>query len=296
MKVLSARKITNALISITLLGTVCGASAADKIHTPPVPATASNIDHVKNAASMEIAKHRKTLVKEAVIANDEILHAIFNLEKKDTKRAFDMLGKADGQLNILLARAPKLKLAPIDVRASITDIDVSPEKIQKAVKDAKDALDDGHIQTARTLLAPLASEMHIDTDYLPLETYPDAIKIASREIQASKLEDAEATLADALSSIVTSEEVIPLPPLKAQGDILKAEKLQKQGKDKQAVLSMLDNADQELADAKALGYGSYQQLRKEIASIKNKVDGGSKETDLFEHLKKRFEDILHIKN
>lgn len=293
MKFLSARKIPNALISIALLGTVCGASAADKIHT--IPATASTQDHVKNAASMEVARHRKMLVKEAVIANDEILHAIFYLEKKDTKRAFNMLGKADGQLNILLARDPKLKLAPIDVRASITDIDVSPEKIKKIVKDAKDALEGGHIQTARSILAPLASEMHIDTDYLPLETYPDAIKLASREIQASKFKEAEATLADALSSIVTSEEIIPLPPLKAQGDILEAEKLQKQGKGKQSVLSLLDNADKELEDAQALGYGSYQRLRKEIASIKNQVDGGSKKHDLFEHLKKRFESILHLK-
>jgi hypothetical protein len=291
--------ISIGLISTALLGAGFSALAASEANTPaapaPTPAVSAKDNHVKNSASREIAKRRQQLAQEAIIANDEILHSILYLEKKDTKNAFKMLTKADGQLNILLARDPHLKLAPIDVRASISDLEATPETIDKAVKAAETSLDKGEIQAARVILSPLVSEMHIDTDFLPLEIVPDAIKQASKEIQASKLKEAETTLADALSSIVTTDEIVPLPPLKAEGDVIEAEQLIKKDKvkNKDEVLALLNSADKHLANASALGYGKHPDIENEIASIKTKVEGGNSKPDLFARVKKLFHEMMH---
>jgi hypothetical protein len=285
------------LISFTFLAAGCNVFAAGGAATPtaaaPTPAAAAKEEHVKSTASQEIGKRRQLLIKEAISANDEILHAIFSLEKKDTKEAFKMLEKADGQLSVLLARDPKLKLAPIDVRASTYDLENSPDTIQKIVKDAKLALDNGQIQSTRALLLPLTSEMRIYTDYLPLEIYPDAIKRASKAIQEAKPNTAEAILADALGSVVTTEDVIPLPPLKAEGDVLEAERLYNKDKvkNRNKVSSLLISADMHLANAKDLGYGEYQVIRDEITSIKSQLDAGK--PDLFGRIKILFHEITH---
>jgi hypothetical protein len=293
----TSKNISIGLISIAMLGTGFSVLAEGETATPaakiPTPAVADKDSHVKNSASQELAKRRQQLAKEAIIANDEILHSIFYLKKNNTRDAYKMLEKADGQLNILLARDPHLKLAPIGVRASISDLEASPQTIKKAVKDAESDLDKGKIQTARLMLSPLVSEMHIETDFVPLEIYPHAIKQASREIQESKIKAAEATLADAMSSIVTNDEIIPLPPLKAEGDMIEAEQLLNKDKvkNKDAVLALLKSADTNLANADALGYGKHPDIKKEIASIKSKVEGGASNPGLFARVRNMFHKI-----
>jgi uncharacterized protein (UPF0147 family) len=295
----NSKNISIGLISIAMLGTGFSvlaegetASQATKI---PSPAVANKDSHVKKSASRELAKRRQHLAEQAIIANDEILHSIFYLKKNNTRDAYKMLEKADGQLNILLARDPHLKLAPIDVRASISDLEASPKNIRKAVKVAESDLDKGNIQTARLMLSPLVSEMHIETDFIPLEIYPHAIKQASKEIQESKIKEAEATLADAMSSIVTNDEIVPLPPLIAEGDMIKAEQLLNKDKvkNKNAVLALLKNADTNLANADALGYGKHPDIEKEIASIKSKVEGGTSNPGLFARVRNMLHKITH---
>lgn len=289
-----AHWIAYGFISCTLLGAAPAALAtvnAANINLPTAtPASPNANDHAKNVANLEISKRRQALAREAVLANDDMLHAIFFLEKKDSRQAFKMLEDADGKLGVLLARDPQLKLAAIDVRSHMDDMEASPKLIDKAVREARTALDHGQIQIARARLSTLESEIHIDTDYLPMEIYPATIKQASKEIQQSRLSDAEATLADALGSIVTVEDVIPLPPIKAEGDVLKAEQLLKHGKAKSEALSLLDSADTHLANAKALGYGDYQGIRDEIASIKSRMGAGIAKPDLFARIKNLFHD------
>ena len=261
----------------------------------PTPAAAAKDERVKKEGSHEIDRRRQSLDKEAILARDEVLHAIIYLEKNDTKEAFKMLEKADGQLGVLLARDPKLKFAAIDVRASIIDLEDSPDMNKKIVNDDKLALENGQIQSARTLLSHMTSEMHISTDFLPLEIYPDAIKRASKAIQESKPAVAEDILANALGSIVTDEDVIPLPPLKAEGDVLEAEELYTKDKvkNRDKVLSLLNSADVHLDNAKILGYGEHQEIRDEIASIKSKLDIAK--PDLFERIKNLFHRNTNVK-
>lgn len=295
----TSRNFSIGLISVAMLGAGFSALAAGETDKPAAsiqtPAVTNKDSHVKDRANQELAKRRQQLDREAILANNEMLNAIFHLQKKDTKGAYRMLTEADGQLNILLARDPHLKLAPIDVRASISDLEASPQTISKTVKDAESALDKGNIQTARMMLSPLVSEMRIATDFVPLEIYPHAIKQASREIQESKIGKAEATLADAMSSIVTNEEIVPLPPLKAEGDMIEAQQLLNKDKvkNKDAVLALLKSADTNLANAKALGYGNHPDIEKEIASIQSRVEGGMSSPGLFARVRNMFREILH---
>lgn len=299
MKTIATNYFQLLLAAIALAAWAFGAAASTHVqaHAAQASTMAATQKHVTEAAKHEVARRRQHLAHEAVVANDEILRAILYLHSKDTHRAFRMLSKADGQLNVLLARDPKLKMAPIDVHVNVIDVELNAGKIKQSVKDAQAALAKNDIQGARELLGPLASEMHVDTDYLPLDTYPKAIKLASAQIQAHKLQAAQGTLEDALSSIVTSEDIVPLPPLVAEGDLLQAESLlQKQPhKSKHAVIKLLDGADGQLADAEALGYGSYKQIHKEIASVKDKVAGGASKPGMFEHLKHLFHKLDHDK-
>lgn len=261
----------------------------------PMPAASAKEDHVKSTASQEVGKRRMSLKKEAIVANDEMLHAMLLIEKKNSKSADRMLSKADTQLKALLTRDPQLKLAAIDVRASVNDLEVSADTIKKAVNESKSDLDKGQVQAAREVLSPLVSEMHIDTDFLPLDIYPAAIDNARKEIHEAKLKQAEAALADAMSSIVTIEDIIPLPPVKAEGDVLEAERLQKQdmAKNKDKVLLLLKSANDHLADADALGYGKYKGIRDEIATIKSSVQSGTAKPNAFDRIKRLFLEFIH---
>lgn len=261
----------------------------------PTPAASSKQDHVKEAASNELYKRRKALVKEAVAANDEMVRAVMALNQKDTKKAFKLLEQADGQLNVVLARDPHLTLAPIGVRASLNDLEGTSGQVHKEVEKAKKELDKGDVQDARAALLPIASEMRIATDYIPLEVYPDSIKKASQEIQAGKLDDAKLTLAAAMSSIVTIEDVIPLPPIKAEGDVLHAEGLIKmdKAKYKDAAEDLLKSADDQLAFATALGYGPYKEIRDQIKSVKSDIASGTVKPNAFDRLKHLLHELTH---
>lgn len=277
-------------VSLDVSATVVGTNAVT-----PEPAISAKNDHVKQTASDEVSKRRAALDKKAISARDDVLQAILLLDQKNGKQALGLLNKADAGLKEVLVRDPALKLAPIDVRVSSYDIDSSSEVINKAIKDAKSALDNGQIQTARAILAPLTSEMHIYTDMLPMEIYPKAIKLASKKIQDNKLSEAQASLADAMSSVVTEEEIIPLPSLKAEGDVLEAEHLLKidKVKNKDKVLSLLGNADRDLSNANLLGYGKYQSIRDEIATTKSKVANNTSSPDLLERLKNQLHTLIH---
>jgi cellobiose-specific phosphotransferase system component IIA len=299
----SVHNIACALFCVTLMSAGAPVFAAssngkDTTKTPShTPATLAKEDSVKSAASQEMEKRRQSLVKEAVAANNEIVSAISALQNKDTKKAYSLLEKADGQLSVVMARDPHMQLAPIDVSVSINDLETTPKMVKKTIKNVKSALDKGEVQVARALLMPLASEMHIDTAYLPLEVYPTAIQQASLLIEESKPKQAEATLTDTLDSIVTKEDIIPLPVIKAEGDVLDAEKLFKQDKtkNKKEVMALLKSADDHLTNASALGYGKYKNIRDEISSVQSKVEGGTDKHNLFDRAEHFFHDVIHGK-
>jgi hypothetical protein len=260
---------------------------------PKVAVSTAKSSSAKANAAMELAKRNNALVKEAVTANDEILQTISYLEKGKKDKAYKTLADAAGKLDVVLARDPHLKFAPIDVRSKTMEIVMKPDEIKDAVKDARVALDDGHIQKARSILDPLTSEIRFSTDYLPMETYPAAIKIAVTKIQKGDLKGAEHDLYDVLSTIVTSDEVIPIPPIVAQADIHEAEQLinKDKVKNKDQAVALLQKADQQLEVSKLLGYGEYKDVKKEIGSVESRIKSNSPGTNLFGKLKQLLGEI-----
>lgn len=259
----------------------------------PTPAAMVQKHGISAHAQALVRAHRQKLVQEAVVAQREIVAALVALDRKDSKSAFKDLTRAAGKLDVVLARDPKLKLAPIDVRASVIDQESTPDTIARVVKDAKAALDSGKIQEARTLLTAMTSEMRVSTDYLPLEIYPQAIKLASQQIQHNHLSAASATLAGALSSVVTGEEIVPLAPIKAQADVDHAVNLFSADKTKNRdhVLALLDEASTDLKAGTELGYGKYSEIQKEIATVRDEVGAGHAKLSVFAKLKKYLESV-----
>lgn len=293
----SKSKVAGRLICLALAASSLLAVAAETTKTsdaaPPVPAASTKDHDINSAASGAIDRRRQKIIKEAVSADTAIVSAIEALDNKDSKAAFKDLELASGKLDVVLARDPKLKLAPINVRSGVVDLETTPTNVKRTVSDARTALDAGRVQVARDLLMSLVSEIRITTDYLPLEIYPAAIKLATKQIQASNLKAAEMTLAGAVSSVVSAEEVIPLAPIKAEFDIGAAQALYKKDhvKNKERVLALLAEADAHLASGTALGYGKYDNIQKEITALRSKITGGDTSPDLFDRVKKFFESL-----
>lgn len=283
-------KILTGLIATSLAAASLNAFSAAETGAQPAPKmtspTVKNSSAKKDAAT-ELAKRNSALVKEAVMANSEILQTIGYLEKGRKDEAYKTLADASGKLDVVLARDPHLKFAPIDVRSNTLEIMMKPDEVKRAVKEARTELDDGHIQKARSILDPLASEIRFSTDYLPMETYPAAIKTAVTKIQSGDLKGAEHDLYNVLSTIVTAEEVIPIPPIVAEADVHEAEQLidKDKVKNKDQAVALLEKADQQLEMSSLLGYGEYKNVKKEIVSVESRIKSNSPGTNLFGKLK-----------
>ncbi len=247
----------------------------------------------KQRAATEVIKRRKSLLDEAVTANEEMFKAIASLQKKDKTSASKSLSEAARMLNRILARDPSLKLAVIDVRSSIVDVTVTPDVIKDIISKAKRQLNDGEIQQVRALLAPMVSEIRTSTDSLPMATYPTAIYLAIKDIDEGKLKEAEQLLRDTLNTVVTIDEIVPLPPVKAEKNMLEAERLLKtdEAKNRQKANELLNQAKQNLTLGKLLGYGDFKEINEEIASIQSKIKSGSTDTNLFSKMKDFFRNI-----
>ncbi len=248
----------------------------------------------KGAAQVE-AK-RAQVLQEAVEALKQTRLAIAALEKKDKKAALDALAKVVGQLEILLARDPKLALAPVDVVTYALDVHADVESVKKAVKTAVDLLEKGRVQDARAIVSGLASEIVIEVANIPLSTYPDAIKAVVPLVEAGKFEEAKAALIAALNTLVITRHIIPLPVLRAEHLLLLAEQLAEKkdrSKDEQKQLeALLQAARKELKFAEALGYGdegAFKPFYDMIDEIEKKVAGGKHGKGFFDDIKKALE-------
>ena len=214
------------------------------------------------------------------------------LEKKKSQDALKALERATGKLNILLARDPKLALAPIDVVVSIHDLYATVDQIKQARKQAEAYLEDGEAQKARVQLRGLGSEIVIRVDSIPLETYPAAIAAVAPLIDQGKTDDAKAALQAALNTLVLTEHIIPLPLVRAEAHITKAEALaQKEARseeDNKDLVKLLTEAREQLKLSESLGYGTkdeYKKFQTEIDGIEAKTKAGQSPQGLFDPMK-----------
>jgi ribosomal protein S20 len=140
----------------------------------------------------------------------------------------------------------------------------------------------------------LQSELDIVTVNLPLSTYPDTLKLASKYLIEGKIEEAKDTLKLALSTFVNIQTIIPIPLINTVKLVAVASNKAKENKD--LAIKYLSSADDELNKAEKLGYISksittYKKLHTLIKNVEKEIKGENKAEKLFNELKKRLEEF-----
>ncbi|HHS89044.1 MAG TPA: YfdX family protein [Rhodobacteraceae bacterium] len=248
--------------------------------------TATEEQAQANAAAEEQARQdADQVLEDAITALDETGKAIAALADGKTDDAVTALETAIGKLEVVLTQNPGMTLAPVDVATTVLDIVATPEEIRRARKEAVRLLDDHQLQLARPIISNLASEIDIATTYIPLGTYPLALKSAAALIKEGDPDAGAAVLANALNTLVVVETVVPLPLLNAQLLIEEAralsENAERSEEENARLEALLDAIDAQIAKGEALEYGgedAFEPLKEEMEAIRETVaDGGSGE-------------------
>ncbi|HFL6955857.1 TPA: heat resistance protein YfdX2 [Stenotrophomonas maltophilia] len=257
------------------------------VSSPPVspeakPEVVTEVQpEVQKETDSQAADKRKQVLDEAVSALALTKSALAALDGKDAARALATLAEVTGKLELIVAREPTLALAPVDVRTIVHDLFANTDTIEAMTDEALDALKHGEVQQARHVLALLASEIVIAVTNIPLASYPAAVKSVVPLIDQGKIEEAKAALQAALSTLVETRSVHPLPALRARLLLKRAEPLVEDGQRSEAsnerLETLLNEARQQLEMAELLGYGKrkdFESMYDELKKIKQKTGGG----------------------
>lgn len=246
------------------------------------------------------AEKRKKLFTDATAALAETHKALKALENKNNEAALKALAEVTGKLDLILARDPKLAQTPVATEVVTYDLLSNSDTIKSVIQEAKTHFNDGDIQKARPLVANLASEIQYRTHHLPLATYPAAIKAIVPLIDAGKIDEAKTRLQAALNTlVVTTDDVIPLPKLRAE-HLLKqvqelAEKKDRSKEENDKLTKHLQAAREQLQMAELLGYGKktdFKPIYEQIGEIEKKSAGGKSGTGWFDKLKQHLADLF----
>lgn len=250
-------------------------------------------------ATEQAAEKRKKITADAIAAVAETKNALKLLDEKRANEALAALERVTGKLELILARDPKLALAPVDVEVITFDLIAKLDTIKAVIKKAVDYLEDGEVQKARPLVANLASEIQIRTTSIPLATYPGAIKAVAPLIDAGKVDEAKVALQAALNTLVVTTDVIPLPVLRAETLLRNAEALaeNKERTDKvnKTLANQLAEARNQLKMAELLGYGNkkaFKPMYEQIDQIEEKTADGKSGKGWFDKIKQQLSDLM----
>jgi len=267
---------------------------------PAKPSVSKEQDKANRKAIIDKAQSQMNLLKEVdkgvVEGFTRVIEATKLIKEGKEKEAIKALQDATGKFDVALAADPNLGLIPIAASVSINELVTTPALVEVQTELAKDFLDDSKVQAARALLSPLQDDMTTVTTYLPMTTYPDAIKLATKMLIDGKKDAATAILATALSTLVDEVSVVPLSLLRVEAMILAASELDKE-KDKDKVLVLLAAAEEQLQVATALGYTSkngelYKDLSDQIAALEKEAKGGNVVERLYSKLKTSIKKLI----
>ena len=234
--------------------------------------------------------HQAKLVNEALKSlalSTKALQEINNNKNDEAKKDINL---ALGQLDALLALKEVPKLLPIENQMVVKNFKGTSKDIDLALKEVKKLLTDGHVQEARILLDTLQSEIDLTTIALPLGSYPDALKLASKYMLDEKPEKAKEVLKLALSTFSEVKEIVPIPLIQTTELINMASGIAQKDKDK--ALNYLLDASDELDKSEKLGYlqkstSTYKELHELIEGVKKEIKGENKSENLFKELSKK---------
>jgi hypothetical protein len=258
----------------------------------------------KNSKSLTEQKeqmNKTKVLKDAVTVLEKTNTALQQLEKGKKQQALDTLALITGKLELLVAQHPDLALAPVDVKVIAYDFLGSKESVKDIRNKARKFLNNNQIQDARHLLRDVASELVVRTTSLPLLTYPDAIKAVAPLIQKDDISAAKIALQSVLSTVVVTDDIIPLPVLRAQTalkeakqEMMKKEKVDA-SKQRKVVQELLSEARKQLEWAQTLGYGdkdSFKALYNSMDEIEQSVAKGEGKQGLFDRLSETIKNMF----
>lgn len=299
---------TKKLINSALIGSLMIASLVQAANTVS--------EKGKNLMSQEqIEKSNKTVkafekkqnallekVNQGVLDGyEKVLEATQLLLQDDKEQqAIRLLQEATGKFDIAIAANPDLKLIPIDGHVAITAFITTPEWVKKETNTVIDLLKNHKVQAAQTILEPMKDEMVIVNTYLPMGTYPNAIKLATQYLLDGDNENAVATLDTSLSTVVIQEAIIPLAIIRTESLLTEASKLDKT-KEKEAVVKLLDAASEQLEIATLLGYTdketiAYESLKAQIKAVKKEVNGKNVVEKMYDKVKVSIKSLIGKEN
>lgn len=212
------------------------------------------------------------------------------------KQALVALEKAVGQFDTIVAARPELSLVPIQSGVVVTELATTSVMIKRNTELAIDLLKDNKVLAARTLLEPMQDDMVSTSVFLPMATYPDAIKKATKALVDGKKEQSLDIIAAALNTFVVKESVIPLGLVRAQDRLKKAAKLDKE-KDKSKIKTLLEAATNDLEMARLLGYTdkeglAYDNITEQIKEIHKEVEGKNVVEKMYDKIATSFKKLL----
>lgn len=296
-----------AVVSLVLFGgfpTALAATTADGSTGEPkaeeqskeVQAVEEDVqERVETAAN----DRRQQIIAEAAAAITETRNALQALEQEKPDEALAALERTTGKLELLLARDPELSLAPTAVGVVTYDLYANPDTIRQSIALAEEHLEDGNVQEARRLLDLLASEVVYSVTSIPLATYPDAIKKAVPLIDDGSIDAAKSVLQRALNTLVVTDYVSPLPLMRAEELLARAEELTEKRdrteQESEELTRVVEAVRDQMEIAKLLGYGNeedFETFETQLRAIEVKTESGGSGKGWFDAIKQTISDLF----
>ena len=252
---------------------------------------------VDAAQDTYIDERVKKITEEAVEAINLVGQVIELLDSKEKEKALETIEKVLGKLEVLIARDPNLQVVPVDVKEQIIDFPGTIDDVEAAKTEVVTLIKAGEVQLARDIMLNLASELDILVTALPIGTYPVVMKAIIPLIEQEKFEEAKKLLIEALETLVIEKIVIPLPLLRAEQTIIRANELaNKENPNKDELKELLAYAKEQLELAEALGYGKkdidYKDIYEEVKKLEEILGSDKSTEDIFKTLKEKLSAIM----
>jgi tetratricopeptide (TPR) repeat protein len=308
-RIMNAKKVL--IAAVMMMGLIVYGQENRQVGTDNTGISQSEMQRrVNSNVNTSLAEKRKEETAEAIQILKETQEVVSYLAQDKKDEAEKKLAGIIGKLEIMLVKHPEMALIPVSSNVEVHDVVVDIKAVDEIMKQVKEAIDKGYYQQAKGILNDLSSEMVIKTAYLPMGTYPDAMRLAAKLLGENRNKEAAAVLVNAMGTLVVKEDVIPLPVLRAEEYVKQALAVMSNEKtfkeNKEVLTALLDAADYQLKLAEAMGYGKHDKEYKDLATaIKDLKSYVAKEREkktrkalqaLQDELKKFKERLFPVKN
>ena len=230
----------------------------------------------------------KKIIQEAVEVyqkGNEVLFLLAHNKIDEAKKALKELKEKIANIE----KNYKLQRLPID--AVITEISgvTDIKKAEKLAQEVREAVKENDFVKARFLLNALRDEIVVETAYLPIKLYKEAVELAEKFLNEGKVKNAISQMQVALSTVEIETTIIPKPIAIASLLVDDASKVYQ--KDPKKAITLLEEAKREIKLAKVLGYIKTEEEVKPLIEQIEKLEKAIKEKsatseEKFKQLKK----------